>query len=86
MKNIEKKFNDNNIKITEQRKNIWRVIFDSEDHPDAEEIYRRVQTIYQSIGLATVYRTIAFLEEVGILERTHFEQNKKARWVFKNKE
>lgn len=84
MKNIERKLNDSNIKITEQRKKICKVILNSEDHPDAEEIYHRVQKIDKSIGLATVYRTISLLEDAGILGRIHLDQNKKARFEIKH--
>jgi Fur family ferric uptake transcriptional regulator len=84
MKNLEDTLQSNNIKITEQRKKILKVIFDSEDHPDAEEIYQRVQKVDNTIGLATVYRTIAVLEENNLLERVVFDQDKRARFEIKD--
>ena len=84
MQDIEKILSDYKIKVTGQRKNIYKVIYDSEDHPNAEEIHRRVQKIDNSVGLATVYRTLALLEESGLLERIQLEQGKKARFEIKH--
>lgn len=84
MKSLEDTLQNKNIKMTGQRKKIFKVIFESEDHPDAEEIYRKVQKVDKTIGLATVYRTISLLEEVGLLERILFDQNKRARFEIKD--
>lgn len=84
MKNIEKILGDYKIKVTGQRKKIYQVIHESKDHPNAEEIHRRVQELDDSIGLATVYRTLALLEESGLLDRIQLDQGKKARFEIKH--
>ena len=84
MHNVEKILVDYKIKVTGQRKMIYKIIRDSKDHPNAEEIHRRVQKFDDSIGLATVYRTIALLEESGLLERIQLDQGKKARFEIKH--
>ena len=60
------------IKLTGQRRLIARVIFESTDHPDVNELHRRVSDIDPSIGLATVYRAIKLFVELGIVERHYF--------------
>jgi Fur family transcriptional regulator, ferric uptake regulator len=60
------------LRITDQRRVIARVISDSDDHPDVEELYRRASAIDSKISIATVYRTVRLFEEAGILDRHDF--------------
>jgi len=58
--------------MTEQRRVIARVLSQSEDHPDVEELYRRASALDPHISIATVYRTVRMFEEAGILNRHDF--------------
>ena len=58
--------------MTGQRRTIARVLSESEDHPDVEEVYRRSTELDAKISIATVYRTVRLFEEAGILERHDF--------------
>ena len=58
--------------MTSQRRVIVQVLAASDDHPAAEDVYRRASRIEGRISLATVYRTIRLLEEAGILEKHDF--------------
>jgi Fur family transcriptional regulator, ferric uptake regulator len=69
---IEKLCIDKGMKMTEQRRVIARVISDSQDHPDVEEVYRRAVEVDPRISIATVYRTMRLLEEAGIVEKHDF--------------
>lgn len=60
------------LRMTEQRRVIARVLQDSTDHPDVEELYARANKIDSHISLATLYRTVKLFEETGILERLEF--------------
>ena len=60
------------MKMTGQRRVIARVLSNATDHPDVEEVYRRSSEIDPHISIATVYRTVRLLEEIGILERLDF--------------
>jgi len=62
--------------MTGQRRVIARVLSESHDHPDAEELHRRAAAIDQHISIATVYRTVRLLEEAGILERHDFRDGR----------
>lgn len=61
-----------NLKMTNQRRVIAKVLSVSNDHPDVEEVHRRAVEIDQRISIATVYRTVRLFEEAGILERHDF--------------
>ncbi len=60
------------LRMTGQRRVIARVLQESADHPDVEELYARASAIDSGISIATVYRTVKLFEEAGILERLEF--------------
>jgi len=76
MDNIEKKCKSRGVKLTEQRKIIARVMSKSRDHPDVDELYKRVSEIDSKISIATVYRTVKLFEESGILAKHDFKGGK----------
>ena len=67
------------VKLTDQRKIIAKVMTQSKDHPDVDELYKRVSKIDPKISIATVYRTVKLLEEEGIVAKHDFK-GKKARY------
>src|SRR5215475_2934301 len=67
---------DKGLKMTEQRRIIARVLSDSADHPDVEQVYRRATEIDPHISIATVYRTVRLFEEANILERHDFRDGR----------
>ena len=69
---IERLCVERGLKMTGQRRVIARVLSESEDHPDVEELYRRASALDGRISIATVYRTVRLLEEKGILARRDF--------------
>jgi Fur family ferric uptake transcriptional regulator len=73
---IEKKCILKSVKLTDQRKIIAQVMSDSSDHPDVDELYKRVSKIDSKISIATVYRTVKLFEEVGILAKHDFRSGK----------
>merc|ERR1712078_457994 len=70
------------VKLTDQRKIIARVISESKknygesDHPDVDELYKRVSKIDPKISIATIYRTVKLFEEAGILTKHDFKGGK----------
>lgn len=62
----------NGLRMTEQRRIIARVLEDSDDHPDVEQLYARASAVDSGISIATVYRTVKLFEEAGILDRLEF--------------
>lgn len=64
------------LKMTAQRRVIARVLSESSDHPDVEELYRRATKIDSRISIATVYRTVRLFEEACILERHDFRDGR----------
>ncbi len=52
-------------RITPQRMAVMRILAQSREHPDAETIHRHVLPEFPTTSLATVYKTIALLKELG---------------------
>ena len=73
---IEKKCISKGVKLTEQRKIIVKVMTESDDHPNVDELYNRVSKIDSKISIATVYRTVKLFEEAGILAKHDFKGGK----------
>jgi Fur family peroxide stress response transcriptional regulator len=57
------------LTATPQRVAIFQELAGSCEHPSAEFIYQRVRTRLPSISLDTVYRTLRFFEDQGLIER-----------------
>jgi len=73
---IEKKCIKNGVRLTEQRKLIAQIMSESADHPDVDELHRRVNKLDSKISIATVYRTVKLFEESGIVAKHDFKGNK----------
>jgi Fur family ferric uptake transcriptional regulator len=72
MSRIERLCAEKGMRMTDQRKIIARILSDAADHPDVEELHRRVNAFDDRISLSTVYRTVRLFDEAGILERHDF--------------
>lgn len=73
---IEQACLDKGLKMTGQRRLVARVLSESDDHPDVEELFRRAARLDPHISLATVYRTVRLLEAARILDRHDFRDGR----------
>ena len=82
MNAIEEKCKLKGVRLTDQRKIIAQVMSDSKkkygtkDHPDVDELHKRVSKVDSKISIATVYRTVKLFEEAGILTKHDFKSGK----------
>ena len=79
MGKIEDKCKQRGVRLTDQRRLIAKVMSQSSDHPDVDELHGRVSKIDEKISIATVYRTVKLFEELGIIEKHDFK-GAKARY------
>ena len=77
---IEELCQKNGVKLTENRKIIVRIIAESKEHLDVEEVLGRANKINPRIGIATVYRTLKLLEESGVIAKHEFGNTNKAHY------
>jgi len=76
MNKIEEKCISKGVRLTDQRKLIAEVMSTSNDHPDVDELHKKVNKIDKRISIATVYRTVKLFEELGIVEKHDFKGGK----------
>ena len=55
--------------VTHQRREVLRVIVETDSHPDVRTVFRRVRERMPTISFDTVYRTLSFLEEHRLISR-----------------
>jgi len=72
LSSIESACIEKGMKMTDQRRVIARVLSDSKDHPDVEDVYRRASKIDPKISIATVYRTLRLFDIANIIDRHDF--------------
>ena len=56
------------VKLTHQRLEIFREVAASLDHPDADAVFRAVRNRMPTVSLATVYRTLWLLNDLGLIK------------------
>jgi len=54
------------LRITPQRTAIYKALLESDEHPSARTVFRRVRKVFPSISLDTVNRTLRTLSEIGV--------------------
>jgi Fe2+ or Zn2+ uptake regulation protein len=62
-------------RLTAQRRLILQVLEESTGHLDADTLYDRVKARDPDVSLATVYRTLALLREMGLVEEHRLGQD-----------
>ena len=73
---IENKCIKKGVRLTDQRKLIAKVMSESKDHPDVDELHKRVAKYDTKVSIATVYRTVKLFEEAGVVSKHDFKGGK----------
>jgi Fur family peroxide stress response transcriptional regulator len=60
-------FKQHNLNITPQRVSIYQELIKSKNHPNSEDIFKRIKNIFPQISLDTVYRTLSKFAEIGLI-------------------
>jgi Fur family peroxide stress response transcriptional regulator len=58
--------------LTPQRQAVLRVVTESDDHLTANEIFEAARRCLPSISFATVYNSLKYLKEAGLLREINF--------------
>jgi Fe2+ or Zn2+ uptake regulation protein len=66
---------DHGYRLTDARKAVVGVVAHSQCVLRPAEVYEIARQRYPRLGLVTVYRTIEKLEELGLIQRVHREQD-----------
>jgi Fe2+ or Zn2+ uptake regulation protein len=74
-RNLIDAIHDQGRRLTHQRQLVLEILEESREHLDAETVYKRARERDARIGLATVYRTLAFLKEIGLVDEYQFGED-----------
>ena len=74
LQDLREKLSEGGYKMTPQRKEILQIFVEHSDyhHMSAEDVYKILRENDSEIGLATVYRALDLLSELGILVQVDF--------------
>lgn len=75
-KQIIERLVDNDCKITPQRKEIIKTLIYAKTHLSAKEIYARLRRKYPNLSQDTVYRNLAILKELRVVNQLDFLEGK----------
>lgn len=81
---LEIAIRNSGLKLTKQRIALLRATMNSDDHPNANELHARAREFEPTVSLSTAYRTLAVLEEQGVVLRHEF-MNMASRFELANK-
>jgi Fur family peroxide stress response transcriptional regulator len=59
------KLKERDFRITPQRLAVLKILAASDGHPSVDRIYEQVKTDFPTTSLATVYKTLTLLKELG---------------------
>lgn len=65
---ITKLLRDKGFKVTPQRLAIYSMLAGTKTHPNAEMIFNELQPFYPTMSLATVYKTMDILAQMGLVQ------------------
>ena len=72
---------ESDYRLTPQRVELIRLITTSNDHPSASRLYNQIKTQFPTMSLATVYKTLDLLKELGevleidLRDDSHYDGN-----------
>lgn len=69
------------MRLTGQRKLILKVLEETGGHLDAEGVFERAHKLDERVSLATVYRTLDLLKQMGLVDQ-HFTSREHIREVY----
>lgn len=73
---MEGRFREHGFRLTVPRQIILGILEENEDFLTAEDLYLQVHEQHPGIGLATVYRTLQLLVEIGAVARIETGEGK----------
>lgn len=77
LKTLNDLLSKNGYKVTNQREIIFKALSDNQgSHLSPEEIHEIVNKEDNEIGIATVYRTLLLFEELGLVYKDDFDDNR----------
>jgi len=65
LEEMTQKFKEHGLRMTPQRLAVLKILALSDGHPSVEMIYKKVKSDFPTTSLATIYKTVNLLKELG---------------------
>jgi Fur family peroxide stress response transcriptional regulator len=75
LENLVDKLRQRGHRLTPQRMAVLKILLNDGEHLNVEQIYERVRADFSMTSLATVYKTIAVLKEMGEVLELSLDDN-----------
>lgn len=64
------------FKVTPQRIAVYDVLMNTKEHPTVEVIYNKLQPMYPTMSLATVYKSLEMFKELNLVQELNVGEDK----------
>ena len=68
------KLRDQGLRITPQRLAVLKILAESNEHPSVEMIHKSVRPHFPTTGLATIYKIVSLLKDLGEVNELDFSE------------
>jgi len=76
MIDVVKILKEKGFKVTPQRIAVYDVLMNTKEHPTVETIYNRLQPMYPTMSLATVYKSLEMFKELDLVQELNVGEDK----------
>ncbi len=63
-------------KVTPQRIAVYDLLKGTKEHPSADMLYNKLQPLYPTMSLATVYKSLEVFKELGLVQELNVGEDK----------
>ena len=76
MMDIIKLLKEKGFKVTPQRIAVYEALRSTKEHPSADILYNKLQPLYPTMSLATVYKSLEVFKELNLIQELNVGEDK----------
>lgn len=76
MFDLIKYLKEKGYKVTPQRIAVYEILKNTKEHPSVDTLYSRLQPVYPTMSLATVYKSLEVFKELGLVQELNVGEDK----------
>lgn len=76
MVDLIKYLKEKGYKVTPQRIAVYDMLKNTKEHPSVDMLYNRLQPVYPTMSLATVYKSLEVFKELGLVQELNVGEDK----------
>lgn len=76
MVDIIKLLKEKGFKVTPQRIAVYETLRNTKEHPSADILYSKLQPLYPTMSLATVYKSLEVFKELNLIQELNVGEDK----------